>query len=280
LSGRAHLSGKQGVFVSEDDIQNIDCAVINFVVTEPCQLVAVGEQQGVYVRKATRFNLDVYVESTDGKMVSGIIEHSDCVDSNISLRTNSVGATTTDISLAFATTGGLLRASKRIGTDFSGLQLVGGSLAGGPTMQPFSLPGAGSDIPLQLFASGNGTVRMGNANGISLRAGSGIATQVNYALVQGAAASNGPVYTAAGTDTNIGVTLRPVGTGEARILSGDGTLMLRAANGGLLSFRGVGTVVAPTLSAALPTDGSATNVAIATAINAIRTALIDQGLCV
>lgn len=48
--------------------------------------------------------------------------------------------------------------------------------------------------------------------------------------------------------------------------------------GGPVGFNGATPVAKPTLPGALPTDGTATNAAMATAINAIRTALINYGL--
>lgn len=50
------------------------------------------------------------------------------------------------------------------------------------------------------------------------------------------------------------------------------------ANGTGVAFNGATPVGKQTLSAALPTDGTATNAAICTAINAIRAALIADGL--
>lgn len=86
-----------------------------------------------------------------------------------------------------------------------------------------------------------------------------------------------PYLKSEGSGTNITLGLEGKGTGGVEIRDGAATKKIEVNTTGV-GFFAVTPVAKPTLPAALSTGGAETNTNIATAINAIRTALINYGL--
>jgi hypothetical protein len=100
---------------------------------------------------------------------------------------------------------------------------------------------------------------------------------VNYFQFYDAAAGGAPQMQAVGADANIPVTIQTKGTGLGSLASSTGGTKVRWSDIGV-AFNGNSPVGKQTLSAALSTGGAETNINICTAINALRTALVNNGL--
>jgi hypothetical protein len=72
-----------------------------------------------------------------------------------------------------------------------------------------------------MSSSGTGAVNVGTGNGTGLSVLDLGSTTANYVTVKGAAAASSPVIGAGGSDTNIGLTITPKGTGNTVFSSGN-----------------------------------------------------------
>lgn len=123
---------------------------------------------------------------------------------------------------------------------------VTGSAAGGS----IGLGAAGSDtnIGINLYAKGTGTLAMGNGGGTAL----GVyapASSVNYLQATGSATGGSPIVAAAGSDANVGIAITSKGTGYVDLNSNGGaTTALRA-------FAPAGAVNYPTIGGAVTGGG-------------------------
>jgi hypothetical protein len=104
-----------------------------------------------------------------------------------------------------------------------------------------------------------------------------LANAINYFQFYNAAAGAAPQIQALGGDANIGLTLLTKATGLGSLASSTGGTKIGWNNTGV-AFNGASPVGKQALSAALSTGGAETNVNICTAINALRTALVNNGL--
>ena len=96
------------------------------------------------------------------------------------------------------------------------VQVTGAATTGYPVI---SAQGSDSNAGLILQTKGNGFVRVstgGGPNSDQLRVNH-TANPVNYAQITGAVTGAAPVFSVAGTDTNIDLTLTPKGTGQTNI---------------------------------------------------------------
>jgi hypothetical protein len=96
------------------------------------------------------------------------------------------------------------------------VQVTGAATGGRPVI---SAQGSDANAGLWFQAKGTGNIRFDTRTGASigfLIADSGSAVNANWAQVAGAATGSAPVFSVAGTDTNIDLTLTPKGTGNVR----------------------------------------------------------------
>jgi hypothetical protein len=134
------------------------------------------------------------------------------------------------------------------------------------------------DVSGTIICKGTGTLLIGGAAGAEvLRVSSSVGSGSNAVQVVNAAAGSNPMLTARGADTNSSLQLRGKGTGGAILLDGGSVKKIEVNSTGV-GFFAATPVAKQTVSAALVTDGTATNAAMATAINALRTALLNYGL--
>lgn len=115
--------------------------------------------------------------------------------------------------------------------DVTKLPLAGGTMSGSIAMGTYNITGltsivgntaltvasAGTNQPLTLSSSGTGSIKMATGNGAGLMVVDPGATSVNYIAVQGAATGGSPVIAAAGSDSNINLTLSPKGVGNVLV---------------------------------------------------------------
>jgi hypothetical protein len=105
------------------------------------------------------------------------------------------------------------------------LQVTGNATTGTPII---SGQGSDTNVNLGFVSKGSGEIRFAsNASGsnINFRVLHTTSSAVNYGTVTGAAVGSGPVFSVAGSDTNIDLTLTPKGTGNVRFGTYTGTIL-------------------------------------------------------
>lgn len=147
-----------------------------------------------------------------------------------------------------------------------------------------SIQGTGSDTNVGVDLVGQNRAQFNIYNYAKVRlmarfadVGAATTSASNVLIFNATDAGAAPYIKAGGTDTNSSVGIEGKGTGGAVIRDGAAAKKFECNTTGL-GFFAATPVGVQTLSAALSTGGAETNTNIATAINAIRTALINYGL--
>lgn len=136
--------------------------------------------------------------------------------------------------------------------------------AGSATSAPVTLTAGGSDtnVGVSLLAKGSTTISLGNSTG-NWFAATGPASPANYLRADGAAAGSGVTLEAVGTDTNIGVSITPKGTGAVTVggaATVTGALTGAAGSFTTLAASGNDALLYSTLAGQSVANGTATTI--------------------
>jgi hypothetical protein len=165
--------------------------------------------------------------------------------------------------------GPALRISDAGGTVLSGIDVKGAASGGNPTVQPY---GTDANIGMSFATKGSGALYLGiGTDGTVLQLFPNGVASIGWQM-KGAAGGNPAVLQPLSGNTAARVT--GSGTGQTQL----GSATSPVAVAGPIGLNGATPVGKCSVDAALPTDGSATNAAIATALNKLRTCLITVGL--
>jgi hypothetical protein len=93
------------------------------------------------------------------------------------------------------------------------VQVTGGATGGPPLLQA---TGSDTNVPLTIVTKGTGYINLQTGGGTQFVV-TNTASAVNYLQVTGNATTGAPILSAQGSDTNIGITLTPKGTGGVGI---------------------------------------------------------------
>jgi hypothetical protein len=161
-----------------------------------------------------------------------------------------------------------------VASQVNRLEVLGAATGGGVTLSA----NGETNINMTIAARGTGVMLLnGPASSEVLRLGATAGAGSNAIQISAGAAGSDPVILARGGDTNRGVIVRGKGTGGGSLQDGASAKKLEWNTTGV-GFFAATPVAKQTVSAALATDGSATSADMATAINALRTALLNYGL--
>jgi hypothetical protein len=142
----------------------------------------------------------------------------------------------------------------------------------------FYAQGPASDISVGYRAKGAGYHIFYSGGGTDVQFSvAGNSASVMWLQASGAPSGGIPLITAQGSDAAIDAALKGKGTYGVRLIDGGNATRVQVNTTGV-GFNGIAPIAKPTLPAPLPLDGTASNVAIATLLNAVRAALISYGL--